>query len=120
MTFDDTVRDLPGETGPVAMVWSRGPITNEEALGVARRLARAELARGRVNARMTVPEVLPAPDAPRVSSIFKMDPRMMAFVRARAEAEGVTVTDVVRAALQTYATGRPGTPTTFEPTYPNR
>jgi hypothetical protein len=41
-------------------------------------------------------------------------------VKARAEAEGVTVTDVVRAALDAYATGRPGTPTIFEPGYPNQ
>jgi hypothetical protein len=124
MTLDhDPVEDdglLPGEASPVPMSWARGRITEDEALGVARRLARAELKRGRPNTRLTVPDALPESDAPRVSAIFRLDPRTMSFVKARAEAEGVTVTDVVRAALDQYAHGRPGTPTTFEPVYPHQ
>lgn len=99
------------------MTWARGPITADEALGVARRLGRLELERGRAGQRAGIPEELPPPGALR-SSTFRLDARVLAHVRARAEAEGLGVTDVVRAALQAYATGRPGTPTTYEPTYP--
>lgn len=116
----DEHNPLPTEAAPAPMVWGRGPITDDEALGVARRLARIELAHGRQNTKLTVPDELPAEDAPRVSSLFRLPPRTMAFVKARAEAEGVTVTDVVRAALAAYAGGRPGTPTLFEPSYPDQ
>jgi hypothetical protein len=111
---------LPGEDGPVLMRWGRGPITEAEALGVARRVARKVIADGRTNTKAVVPDELPASGENQVPSIFRLPPRTMAFVKARAEAEGVTVTDVVRAALDAYATGRPGTPTIFEPGYPNQ
>lgn len=102
-----TMSTLPGENAPLEMVPGRGPITEAEALGVARRLARREIANGRKNTKVTVPDELPAEDALRTSSLFRLPPRMMAFVKARAEMEGRTVTSVVEEALAAYGYGAP-------------
>ena len=103
----DTMHTLPGETAPLAPVPGRGPITPEEALGVSRRHARKEIANGRKNTKMTVPDALPDEHALRTSSLFRLPPRMMAFVKARAELEGRTVTSIVEEALTAYAYGAP-------------
>ncbi len=115
-----TTDRLPGEDSPVPMTWARGPITDAEALGVARRTVRADRERARAGQRREVPEVLPARGADRTSSVFRLDTHDAWVARARAEAEGVPLAAVVAAALAAYADGRPGTPTTFEPTYPTR
>lgn len=83
------------------------PITETEALGVARRLADVT---GRA-----LPDELPVEGAPVVLTAFRISPRVLAFARARAEAEGLTMTDVVRAALSAYAGGRLGSVTSFQP-----
>lgn len=107
MAPDDMTPPLPGEDAPVPMRYLGEPIKEAEALGVARRLARL--------ADKPVPDELPAAAAPVTIAAYRVSPRVLSFVRARAEAEGVTVTDVIRAALAAYASGRLGSATTFQP-----
>lgn len=107
MLSDMASDDLPGEATPVPMRYLGDPISEAEALGVARRLAR--------RTDRPVPDELPTDDAPSILGAYRLSPRVLAFTRARAEAEGVTVTDVVRAALAAYAVGRPGSVTSFQP-----
>lgn len=111
---------LPGELEPVPMTWARAPISHNEALGVARRFARAELVRARGGQRREVPDALPTHGEQKSSVMFRLDEHDLAVARARAEAEGINLTAVVAAALSAYAAGRPGTPTSFEPTYPHQ
>lgn len=88
------------------MRYGGDPITPDEALGVARRIGRVQQAQGRKNA--TVPDALPPADALLVPWACRLPPRLLAFVRAKADMEGVTVTDVVTQALQAYAGSSPG------------
>lgn len=99
---------LPGEDAPLAMRYGGEPITDDEALGVARRLARVHVAQGRELSHLSVPDALPPVDARMVQSAFRFPPRLMHRVRALAEMEGRTVTDVVTEALQAYAASSPG------------
>jgi hypothetical protein len=101
---------LPGEDAPLAWRAGRGPVTEDEALGVARRLARRALAIKRPGTRAPIPEEVPSELANRVSSIHRMPPRVLAFARARAELEGRTLTDVVEGALRAYGKGAPERP----------
>lgn len=103
---------LPGEARPLAMKVGRKPITEDEALGVLRRLARVEMRTARASARdKDIPEELPAPDAKRTHTIFRISPRTMAFVKARAEAENTNVTELAEAFFTQYAKGKLGTDT---------
>lgn len=104
---------LPGETGPLPMRPRGVPVTDEEALGVARRLARRLAETARSGSGAPVPDALPA-DEPLVHATYKVSPRTLTFVRARAEMESTTVSAVVSAALRAYAEGNPGTTTVFE------
>jgi len=91
------------------------PITDDEALGVARRLARAQAARGRVLIALAEPDQLPPHDAPPIQSAHRLHPRLVMRVRAKAEMEGTTVTDVIRDALEAYAASAPGSRVKYVP-----
>lgn len=99
---EPTGRALPGEGAALPMRRGGQPIMPEEALGVSRRLARKR----RKDA--PVPQELPLPNASGEMAAFRLPPRTMAFVRARAEMEGRTVTDVIVEALEGYAASSPG------------
>lgn len=104
----DTLPLLPGEDGPLEMRHGGEPITPDEALGVARRWAKIQRGQGRKLTHLDVPEALPPADATPVPAAYRLPPRLIMFVRARAEMEGRTVTDVVTEALTAYANGVPG------------
>ncbi|HLV53964.1 MAG TPA: hypothetical protein VKY71_00155 [Actinotalea caeni] len=97
---------LPGEAEQLPMRYGGEPITPDEALGVSRRIARVQIAQGRT--KVKVLDELPPADAPLVPWACRLPPRLLAFVRAKADMEGVTVTDVVTQALTAYANSTPG------------
>lgn len=103
---------LPGELKPLEWVAGRGPITDDEALGVLRRRRRVELAghpktKGH---RSGVPEQLPPPVGPKKASVFRLPQRTVARAHARAEMEGIPLTTVLEELLCTYAEGTPESP----------
>ncbi len=93
---------LPGEDAPLAMRPGGAPITPEEALGVARRVARVARARGRL-VRLDAVDELPPEEATLVPAAY----RLLHAVRAKAEMEGRSVTAVLTEALQAYADSPP-------------
>ncbi|GAB2972929.1 hypothetical protein [Actinotalea caeni] len=97
---------LPGEDAPLAMRPGGAPITPEEALGVARRVARVARARGRL-VRLDAVDELPPEDATLVPAAYRLPPRLLHAVRAKAEMEGRSVTAVLTEALQAYADSPP-------------
>jgi len=104
-TCDDAT--MPDDTLPSAppMRYGGAPITDAEALASHRRV---QAARG-----LPIPDELPAHDARIVQTAHRFPPRLLARVRARAEMEGVTVTDVLRDALEAYAAASPGSRVTY-------
>lgn len=100
---------LPGEGAPLPRRLGGRPLTDDEVLGVARRLARGQ-ARG---ADAQVPEELPDP-AQLVQAAFRLPSVSMMRLRARAELEGRTSTSVIRELIEGYGTSAPGTVATFE------
>jgi hypothetical protein len=98
---------LPGELAPLPMRYGGAPITDAEALGVHRRL-QAVLGR-------PVPDELPAHDARIIQTAHRLPPRLLARVRAKAEMEGVTVTDILRDALESYSASPPGSKVSYIP-----
>lgn len=105
---------LPGELKPLPWSPDRGPITDDEALGVLRRRRRVDLAgapksRGR---RSPVPAELPGTTAARKPTMFRLPPRLVARAHARAEMEQVPLTAVVEELLAGYADGIPESPDT--------
>lgn len=105
---EETHTLLPGEDGPLEMRHGGEPITPDEALGVARRWARVARGQGRKLTNLDVPEQLPPPDATLVPAAYRLPPRLLMFVRAKAEMEGRTLTDVITEALEAYANSAPG------------
>ena len=99
---------FPGEDGPLPMRVGGEPITDAEALGVARRIARLQAAQGRKLTALAEPAELPRWDARPVQAAYRLHPRLLMRVRAKAEMEGRTVTDVVEEALEGYAASPPG------------
>lgn len=97
---------LPGEAEPLPRRLGGEPITAEEALGVARRAARTQAERS--GKPIEIPESLPSATAAKVAVLYRLPPRTMAFVRAKAEVEGATVTTIVEEALEAYARTPPG------------
>lgn len=115
-TLTTATTTLPGEDAPLEYISGRGPITAREALGVQRRMARIEILRARPNSKAVVPDELPDEDAKRVSSIYRLPPRVMSFARARAEMEGHTMTGLIESFLREYGAGVPNAPqSTREP-----
>lgn len=110
-------RALPGELKPLTWSDERGPITDDEALGVLRRRRRVEAASvsrtgGDRAARgpRAVPDRLPAADAARQPTMFRLPPRLLARAHARAELEAVPLTTIVEELLAGYADGVPQEP----------
>lgn len=102
---------LPGELKPLDWRVDRGPISDDEALGVLRRRRRVELAgqasRGR---RAAVPDRLPDQAGPKKPTVFRLPARALARAHARAELEGVPLTAVVEELIVAYADGAPQEP----------
>lgn len=103
---------LPGELKPLAWSEGRGPITDEEALGVLRRRRRVELASASKDGsrRNPVPLELPPAGAPRKPTMFRLPPRLLARAHARAELEVVPLTTIIEELLLAYADGSPEPP----------
>lgn len=105
---------LPGEDGPLPRRFGGRPVSDVEALGVARRLARRASEGDRVKGKLAeVPEVLP-PVADLTVSAYRLPTVTIYRVRARAELEGRRVTDVVRELLEGYGAAAPGTVAKWE------
>lgn len=104
-------QELPGELKPLDWRSDRGPISDDEALGVLRRRRRVELAgqatRGR---RAGVPDRLPDHRAPKKPTVFRLPARALARAHARAELEGVPLTAIVEELILAYADGAPQEP----------
>ncbi len=104
---------LPGELKPLPWAQDRGPITDEEALGVLRRRRRVDLAgapKARGGRRSPVPAELPSPEAAKKPTMFRLPPRLVARAHARAEMEQVPLTAVIEELLADYAAGVPDAP----------
>ncbi len=103
---------LPGELKPLQWHPDRGPITDDEALGVMRRRKRVDLAsRTSASARRgRVPDELPPAQAPKKPAVFRLPPRALARAHARAEMEGVPLTTILEELLLAYAAGEPESP----------
>ncbi|GGO98024.1 hypothetical protein [Wenjunlia tyrosinilytica] len=111
----DEEEALPGELEPLEWTAGRGPITEEEALGVLRRRRRNELAQApkREGAkRAEVPSELPAEQARKTPVVNRFPPRYLALAHARAEVEGTNLTAILEEMLVKYATGAPTRPET--------
>lgn len=101
---------LPGEDGPLDPAQRPdplAPLTDTEVLSIARRLARTRAAQGRKLSNMDVAESLPAADAPRVMGAWRLAPRLLMRVRAKASLEGVPVAQILEEALEAYASSSP-------------
>ncbi|GGN67287.1 hypothetical protein GCM10011579_039680 [Streptomyces albiflavescens] len=111
----DEAHALPGELEPLEWTPNRGPITEQEALGVLRRRRRNELnqAPKREGAkRPEVPSELPAEDSRKVPVVNRFPARYLAMAHARAEVEGTNLTAILEEMLVKYATGKPTRPQT--------
>jgi hypothetical protein len=105
----------PAESRALPMRYLGEPITPAEALAAARRHARLQGARSSGG----IPDELPDSDVRTVLVAQQLPVRALAFARARAEMEGLTITDIVRDALVAYGQGRPGSVTTFQAHHPD-
>ncbi len=106
---------LPGELEPLEWTPNRGPITEEEALGVLRRRRRNELSQApkREGAkRPEIPSELPPENARKVPVVNRFPARYLAMAHARAEVEGTNLTAILEEMLVKYATGKPTRPGT--------
>lgn len=108
MAVPQTDELLPGEDGPLEMRYGGEPVTPEEALGVARRWARVAATQGRQRTNLALPEEVPPLDATLIPAAYRLPPRLLMLVRAKAEMESTTVTAVVTEALTAYAASSPG------------
>lgn len=105
---------LPGEDAPLEMRYGGAPVSPDEALGVSRRMARTAKSRGRKLTHLDVPAELPPPDATLVPAAYRLPPRLLMLVRAKAEMEGTTVTQVITEALEAYAASSPGAKVSYK------
>lgn len=110
--MNDTTRadreNLPGQDDPLEMRYNGEPVTDDEALGVARRIAHLQRAQGRSLTGMGEVDELPAHNAKRLTAAWRLPPRTLFRARARAEMEGATMSEVVSEALKAYADAPPG------------
>lgn len=108
--------ELPGVLEPLPMRTGGAPITPAEALAVHQRHAltrRGRAAAGVISGPPRVPDELPGLGEAREMTALRLPADLLAYARARAEMEGVTLTAVLEAALAAYGEGSPGTPVGF-------
>jgi hypothetical protein len=107
-------RRLPGEDAPLTREWGGAPVTDDEALGTARRLAREYAKRRKTEPE--VPQVLPFAELSGNSPLLSVraPKRTLWFAHAKADMEGRSVSDVVREALDAYAKTPPGAVVRYE------
>lgn len=98
----------PGEDAPLVLRAGGQPITDDEALGVARRWVRE--ANERLGHSEPLPSQLPLPSTPGVTPLasFRISRREVMLSRAKAEMEGRSLTEVVREILAAYNRSEPG------------
>jgi len=105
------VNALPGELAPLdptTRPWG-APISDAEALGVARRHARIAASHGRRRTHLSLPDALPSPDAPPIMAAYRIPAHLIMKARAKAgDLEDTTVTRVIIDALQAYVSASPG------------
>lgn len=100
--------DLPGEASPLDWHPGRRPITDDEALGTARRrTAILNEQKGLYGAEL--PDELP-PEKTRRTIVFRLPEATLMRAHARAEMETVPLTSIIAEALTAYAEGRPENP----------
>ncbi|OIV39154.1 hypothetical protein BIV57_02150 [Mangrovactinospora gilvigrisea] len=108
---------LPGELEPLEWEANRGPVTEDEALGVLRRRRSNELSQAPKRAgakRAEIPTELPPEEARKVSVVNRFPPRYLAMAYARAEIENTNLTAILEEMLVKYATGSPTRPETVK------
>lgn len=88
------------------------PITDAEALGVARRLARL--------AGRPVPDALATTGDRLIPAAYRLPGALLARARAKAEMEEITVTQVIADALTAYANSAPGSVVSYRLPPPRR
>ena len=95
------------------------PLTDDEALGVARRIARTFAARQAPNSMrslnaMAETETWPDPNK-TTQAAWRLPVALLWRLRAKAEVEGITTTQVVRQALEAYVASPPGSRVKYTP-----
>lgn len=103
----------PGEARPLKYEPGRGPVTDDEILGVMRRRARLELAASPKRAgatRKEIPAELPSIHARKEPVMTRLPPLVTAAARARAEIEELNLAALLEAFLAEYASGTPRPP----------
>ena len=116
-TNDSTARALsrqegelmyPGEEAPLELRAGGQPITDDEALGVARRWTRES--NERLSRDEPLPTELPLPSEPGTTPLasFRIPRRDITLARARSEMESRSLTEVIREALNAYIQSEPG------------
>ena len=115
MAASSAVEYLPGEDAPLPARRGGKPVTPEEALGTARRMAREQAVRRGVEPEL--PEVLPFPSESGTTPLLsiRVPRRKLWFAHAKADMEGRTVSDATREFLDLYGSTPPGWVMTFAP-----
>lgn len=101
--------ELPGENGfPDERRRDPRPVTEDEALGYARHLARLERDYGRSTKRPApeIPDELPEAGR-RIPAAYRFDGRLLSLARAKAAIEQTTVTAILEDALAGYVAAPP-------------
>lgn len=93
---------LPGEKRPLAYEHGRA-VTDEEAWGVSRRLA----SKATQPSQQRAADEWPGEDDVQLAA-YRIPTRTLWRTRARADAEGLTVTEVVRQALELWSSAPMG------------
>jgi len=104
----EPVMKYPGEDAPLPFRHGGQPISDDEAVGVARRYVREQ---NEVSGKdEPLPTELPLPQEPGRTPIesFRLPRRRKWRARARADMEGRSLTDVINEALEAYANASPG------------
>ena len=102
------ISTLPGELEPLPMRYGGAPVSDAEALGVARRHARVARAQGRKLGAMGDTDRFPSDDEKLVGAAYRFSRADLFRARAKAEMEGRTLTEVLSEALAAYAESAPG------------
>lgn len=101
---------LPGELRLLAYAPGRThPVTDEEALGVARRKYRTDIASGKERVD-PLPDALPPHDTQKASVHTRLAARVVSLMQARAELEGTNSANVLDEYALRYALGVPENP----------
>ena len=112
------VRDgdaYPGELEPLPRRRGGPPVTADEALGTARRMAREQAKRRGVDPEL--PDALPFPEQSGTTPLVsvRVPPRTLWFAHAKADMEGRNLSAAIREFIETYGACPPGSVLRFDP-----